>query len=307
MKLKHIFAIAGVALAAVVAVVLVLQPDRTAGEAQKAERKLSHRGANAVTNVREKVRQIVAAEPKKGRRVRPVSDMFPMLKGKDRQLAEDIQNALDADNYSGVLHSVDRAMRSDNPEVRSLLVDALGWFGSEALPELTELMADADPDVAESAQEQWSIALAEVEDPGRRMEIGMVVMGTLTDADMLEQISGEVSNSALEYIDGEDDPVRQDEKRLEVVQSLLDIMDGDRKACAEAAAETYEDITGYPWRGVDEAERYLNKPDDYELPEDRDEVMAEAPGARPAKGGEAAQGDDRTGEGDGPVALEADP
>ena len=35
--------------------------------------------------------------------------------------------------------------------------------------------------------------------------------------------------------------------------------------------------------------------------------MAEVPGARPAKGGEAAQGDDRTGEGDGPVALEADP
>ena len=274
MKVKHIFAIACAVLAAVVVFVLVRQPPAESadtGRSKKAEKRLSHRAAKSDVNVREKVRQIVAVEPKKRRRVRPVSDMFPMLKGKDHQLAEAMQSALDADNYRGVMHLIDKAMSSENPEVRSLLVDALGWFGAEALPELTVMMADADSDVAESAQAQWSVALAEIDNSERRMEIGMVVMGTLTDEDTLEHISGEVSNSALEYIDGEEDPVRQDEKRIVVVQALLDIMDSGREPCAEAAAETYEEITGYPWLGIDEAELYLSNPDDYELPEDCDE------------------------------------
>ncbi len=84
-----------------------------------------------------------------------------------------------------------------------------------------------------------------------------------------------MSNAALEYIDGEPDAELQGEKRLEVVQALLDIMEGGRPACAEAAAETYEELTGHEWLGVDEAERYLENPDDYEPPEDVGEEQQE--------------------------------
>ena len=235
--------------------------------------RLVRRSGRVPANAREKIRQIVSTESTKGRRrPRPDAEMFENLRGKDRKLAEAIQQALDADDYAGVMQSVDAAMRSENPEVRSHLVDALSWFGAEALPELTVLMADPDEDVAESAQTQWTIALSEVESPGKRMEIGLSVLGTLSDENLLAEISGEVSNAEIEYIDDESDesnPERQSEKRVEVVQALLDIMEGGRPACAEAAAETYEEITGHKWINIDEAELYLRNPDDYEPPEDR--------------------------------------
>ena len=232
--------------------------------------RLARRAGKKPLNARERVRQIVATESKGMRRRRPSAEMFANLRGRDRALAETIQKALDDGNYDEVIKSVDAAMASDNAEVRSHLVDALGWFGVEALPELTVLMADQDDDVAESAQAQWVIALADVENAGKRMEIGLSVLATLSNENMLADVSGEVSNAALEYIDGDSgDSASQDERRVAVVQALLDIIDGDRPACSKAAKETYEEITGNEWLGVDEAERYLRNPDGYEPPDMR--------------------------------------
>lgn len=287
------------------------------GTADERKGRLVRRAGQGPVDARKKVREIVATETRKVRR-RPAAEMFERLKGKDRKLAEAIQDALDNDNYAGVMKSVDAAMRSENAEVRSHLVDALSWFGVEALPELTALMADADEDVAESAQAQWLIALAEIESPGKRMEIGLAVLATLTNRDLLADISGEVSNAALEYIDGESNATRQDEKRVEVVQALLDIMEGARPACAEAAAETYEEITGHEWMGIDEAERYLEAPDDYEPPEDRETEDSPDAGEEPPAEDEgvdaeaeevvddaadAAEGEEGAAEGDGDGAA----
>jgi len=276
-----------ISLAAIVAVVWFVALPRGAEETPQTEhvdgiksgRRLVRRTGRNPTNVREKVRGIVSTEPKNGRRrPRPDAEMFEHLRGVDRRLAESIQKALDDDNYSGVMESVDAAMRSKNAEVRSHLVDALGWFGVEALPELTVLMADPDDEVAESAQAQWTVALAEIENPGKRMQIGLSVLGTFSNKDMLDGIIGEVSNAAVEYIEEEPDDSdeaenaeRQSTRRIEVVQALLDIMSGDLPVCAKAAAEAYEDITGHEWISIDEAELYLQNPDDYELPEDRDD------------------------------------
>lgn len=276
-----------ISLAAIVAVVCFVALPRGAEETSQTETvdgakkgRLVRRTGQVTTNVREKVRNIVSTEPKDGRRrPRPDAEMFEHLRGVDRQLAESIQKALDDDNYNGVMKSVDAAMRSKNAEVRSHLVDALGWFGVEALPELTVLMADPDEEVAESAQMQWTVAIAEIESPGKRMQIGLSVLGTFSNKDMLDGIIGEVSNAAVEYIEEEpddsdeaDNAERQSTRRVEVVQALLDIMSGERPICAKAAAEAYEDITGYEWISIDEAELYLQNPDDYELPEDRDDV-----------------------------------
>ena len=280
MKLKHI-AILALSLVVLAALAwFALRPQEEVAEVTppKTAKKgrLVRRSGRVPANAREKIRQIVSTESTKGRRrLRPAAEMFENLRGKDRKLAEAIQKALDADDYAGVMQSVDAAMRSENAEVRSHLVDALSWFGAEALPELTVLMADPDEDVAESAQAQWTVALSEIESPGKRMEIGLSALATLTDQNMLADISGEVSNAALEYIEEDDesdepDPTRESERRVEVVQALLDIMEGGRPACAEAAAETYEEITGHAWAGVDEAELYLRNPDDYEPPEDRE-------------------------------------
>ena len=56
---------------------------------------------------------------------------------------------------------------------------------------------------------------------------------------------------------------------MEAIQALVDLMDqpGSPKR-AEISRELYEEITGHNWISLDEAERYLQDPENYEPPED---------------------------------------
>ena len=193
--------------------------------------------------------------------------MYAHLKGADRQMAEALQQGLDDSDFTRVASAAEAALKSENPEVRELAVDALGWFGAEALPELTMCMADPDEDVAQAAMNQWEQGLAEIDGSFDRLSIAAAALGTITDANALESLSGHFSNAATEYIDeAEDDENKALERRVEVVQALLDIIEGGNAVRARQAMETYDDITGSRWLGVDEAEKYLRDPDNYEEP-----------------------------------------
>ena len=205
----------------------------------------------------------------------PPIDIFAAYKGDDRRIAEKLQACLDDDDFKGVQKVCAYITKAKDPGLRKDYVSALSWFGAEALPELTELMLDPDEDVASEATTQWMMALSEIDDCDRRMAVTFAAFGALTDEDALEFVEGELTGTALEYIDGEEDDKRQSEKRVEVVQALLDIIEGSVAVRSEFARNAYEDITGFRWIDVDEAELYLNAPDDYELPEDR--VAAESP------------------------------
>ena len=197
-------------------------------------------------------------------------DIHAGYKGVDHQIAEKLQGYLDSDNLNGILDVYDSIVKSENPELRKDYISALSWFGAEALPELTELMLDPDEEVASEAMTQWTMALLEIEDCERRISVLVAAFGALTSEDALQFIEGELSGTALEYIDREDNEERQAEKRVEVVQALLDFIEGPVSVRAELAMEAYADITGFEWRGVDEAEIYLQDPENYELPEERD-------------------------------------
>lgn len=196
--------------------------------------------------------------------------LFPHLKGKDRKIAQDLQKALDADDYAGVVALSKDALASANPEVRENAVDALGWFGAEALPELTTCMADPDEEVAQSAMNQWEVALAEIEDSSQRVAIAAASLFTIADKEALDSISGQFSISATEYIDDEEDPQKASLHRVEVVQTLLDLIESGNKDRARIGREMYEDITGNTWRNADEAEAYLRDPENYEDPVEDD-------------------------------------
>ena len=200
-------------------------------------------------------------------------DIFAGFTGKDRVIVERIQNALDNGNSKDVIKLVSDAMRNGNEEVRIRLVDALGWFGEEALPELTGLLADKSPDIAELAFHHWSVALSEVDNVQQRMEIGLSALGILRDSNMLSSVVGDVSSAALQYIegDGEDSDDARFERRVKVVQELFDIIEGSETKSSNAAKEAYENITGFAWRSPEEAERYLLDPQGYEPPEDSPE------------------------------------
>lgn len=193
--------------------------------------------------------------------------MYAHLKGKDRTLAEQLQRGLDEADFKNVAAAADAAASSKNPEVRELAVYALGWFGAEALPELTVWMADPDEDVAQAAMNLWEQGLTDIASAENRLSITAAALGTLTDREALESLSGQFSIAATEFIDEVDEDEQADEareRRIAVVQTLYDLIENGNDVQSVQAMETYSDITGFAWRGADEAERYLQNPDDYD-------------------------------------------
>lgn len=186
----------------------------------------------------------------------------------DKMLSDAIEEALEEEDISAIVEVAEKALKSTNPDLRHDVVDALGWFGEEALAELTVWMADADEDVAQSAMNHWEEGMSELDNANERLQTSLYALNVLTDPDALTMIGSHFANAATELIDEEDDEGRASQKRTEVVQALVDMIEGDRPASAEAACEIYEDVTGSKWISVDEAEKYLRDPDNYEEPDD---------------------------------------
>ena len=185
----------------------------------------------------------------------------------DKKLSDAIQSALEDEDFSAVAAAAERAMKSSNPEVRREAVDALGWFGEKALAELTVWMADADEDVAQAATSHWEDGVADIEEADERLKVSLFAINTITDRDALEVIGSQFANAATELIDGEEDETRAAQKRQEVLQALVDMIEDGKPAHAAAAREIYEDVTGNKWISIDEAEKWLRDPDSYEEPD----------------------------------------
>ncbi|MBP5284636.1 MAG: hypothetical protein ILO34_00820, partial [Kiritimatiellae bacterium] len=190
------------------------------------------------------------------RRPKPVLDLASADEDEDeytpqeRLLADRIEKALDEESLDDAIGCADEALRCANAEIRQSMVDTLGWFGPRALPELTPFLADADEDVRESAMNEWSMAVSQIEDEAERIRTVELAMQVLDDEDALEDISGE-------YI-GIDE-------RL-AVESIIRIVEAGRSAQGvEKAKETYEFVTGDEWTDVAEAERWIAE--EYEPPE----------------------------------------
>lgn len=200
------------------------------------------------------------------------SDEFDHLPEADRPLAKKLQDALDNEDFEATLVAAQTAYRSANPELRQRAVEALGWYGEKSLGVLAPMMADTDPDVARSAMDAWENALQDVEKPATRQSIAQLALQTLDDEQALTMIGAQFSAAATERIDALEDEAKAMALRVEAVQSLVDMLDGHpSEVRTKASAEIYENLTGHPWKGVDEAERYLRDPDNYEPPEDDDE------------------------------------
>lgn len=198
-------------------------------------------------------------------------DLFEGMSPEDRKLAESVQEALDSDDHKAIIKASVKALASANADVRREAVEALGWCGQDALAELTGVLADPDETVRDLAINNWECALAEVESPKLRFSTALSVMGTITYPDAIDSISGQFGTAAQEYIDEVEDEEEQSNRRVEVVQQLLDIIEGPKEICAEKAREAYNDLTGYEWMGIEEAEKYLSNPDDYDPPEEPEE------------------------------------
>ena len=197
----------------------------------------------------------------------------------DQKIMAAADAAIDEDDLDLARSLAEQALVSDNKELREMVVDALGWFGEEAMSELTPFMSDPDEDVAEQATSHWKDALQEVSDDGTKAGIVELSLNALKNKEILEDVANEL----------------MDIDELAALQVIVNVMEGGNDAATEALREVYDSITGEEWTGVDAAEDWLQK--NYTPPEDDDDEKDDDDKGSKGETAEGA-GDEKGGEGD---------
>lgn len=171
------------------------------------------------------------------------SDDEPELSEAEERLLAEIADALDREDFKQACGLYAAARKSDKSEIRRAMVETLGWFGPEALPELTEMLSDRDEDVLFEVTAQWQSALYELEEDREKAPVIEKALMSDVKAETLEEIANELH--------GMDELLA-----LHVISNV--IADG-APANVKAAKEAYELVTGDPWTGVDDAEKWLQE------------------------------------------------
>ena len=120
------------------------------------------------------------------------------------KLLKDLQAALDAENFKEVsrlaasLQDVRTAYGTDDAVpalLRRRVIEALGWFGAAAAPDLIVYLSDTDPEVMQLALDQLMMALDDIS-LGDRDRAGIIkqIAAVMTDDDGLDRMMMEISN-----------------------------------------------------------------------------------------------------------------
>ncbi len=113
--------------------------------------------------------------------------------------------------------------------MRKKMIEAVGWFGAQSLPELVEFLGDADPDVAEAAASQFELALEDISLGDKdRAQIVSLASKAIHDSDSLERIFMEISNM----------------RNSVAAQTLVDICQQGTEEARALMPETIEFVTG---------------------------------------------------------------
>ena len=180
-----------------------------------------------------------------------------------------IEKAIDKEDLDSLLKLLSEVSASTNAEVRQEFVAGLGWFGKDALAEITPFMADPDEDVAEAARNAWELALSEIGPAKERLNAAIMALEVIADEDSLALIGSQFANTATELIDASDDTEVVNARRTEIVMAVESLIQSEKEANSAAARAVFEDITGHEWVSADETRMYLSDPDNYEPPEER--------------------------------------
>ena len=123
-----------------------------------------------------------------------------------RKVLASLQAALDAEDYEQIAHIFSMAQNAPKGSLgkttegmpvalRKKLIEAMGWFGAKALPELAAFLADPDQDVFQMATDQFEMALSDITLGDRqRAEIVIMASMVLTDHDAMGRVLMEISS-----------------------------------------------------------------------------------------------------------------
>ena len=161
----------------------------------------------------------------------------------DQKIMAAADAAIDQDDLAAARSLAEKALASDNADLKEKVVDALGWFGESAMAELTQFMSDPNEEVAEKAVLHWKDALQEMDDDGNRAMAVSLALSVVKNKDVVEDVADELI--------GIDEAV--------ALKVLAKVIEGDNTVAADTARETYECITGEKWAGVDAAKKWLQE------------------------------------------------
>ncbi len=168
----------------------------------------------------------------------------------DQKIMAAADAAIELDDLAAARSLAEKALTSDNAELKEMVVDALGWFGEAAMAELTPFMSDPDEEVAEKAASHWRDALQEMDDEKMKVAVVDLTLSEVKNKDIVEDVADEL--------------IGIDEAAALGV--LAAAIESDNILAADAARDTYESITGEKWSGVDAAKKWLQE--NYTPPDD---------------------------------------
>lgn len=186
------------------------------------ERWLAERGKQIEKILRE-ARAIIDYEAYKAGKLSRPSALRQLLDSGNRKLTLALAREM---RYSG--------RRSD----RAAAGEAFGWLGTEALSDLTGMLADPDPEIAADAMTDWSQSLSDVEDEGLRCELIKEAANNFESDESMESI-------LMELVTVED---------YRAVLTLDEIINGGAPdATKEVARDVYSHLGGEDYVNSGEA------------------------------------------------------
>lgn len=179
----------------------------------------------------------IAKRPRRPPKMEAPKDWFENLPAKDRNVAKRIQDAQDADDQAAVFAAAEDALSSKNDEVRESAVSALSLQGEAAMPYLLKFVGDRNANVADSAYRAWDDAVDGVDGDLNKLAAIKTALPLVQSEEHIKSAVGKI-----EMFD-----------QSRAIRELAKLARGDGKA-AEAARESYENVTGEPFESWAAAE-----------------------------------------------------
>lgn len=150
----------------------------------------------------------------------------------DQKRAREMRDVLDGEDEVRALAMARELMKSPEPSVRNETVTVLSWIGREALPELTELLADENANVADAALRGWVQAYAELRTVKDQQSAIARAVGKLKNVHDIRAVLMKTADLDLQ----------------DALPLLETIILSSRGAVASTCAkEMFEDLAGEPW------------------------------------------------------------
>ncbi len=184
---------------------------------------------------------------------------FAELDDLQKEILMEIQAAIDAGEFQALRTAVEKMIamgrrmaekhhgKDWSAHVPALMkrnaVEALGWFGSQALPEIIGFLGDSDPETAQDAQMRLEEALQDYELSDYMLaEVLVQLMRVTTDADTIDSYYMELSRM----------------RNSVMISTLVEIGQSGTSAAQEKLAENISFYTGdFEIETVEQAEQWL--------------------------------------------------